>query len=356
MVGGVSTSFMPPNSRTTVGRTFLVALILLGIFAFVQILATAWHYLPLLRARLTAASVEEPPAPPASPAAAPAQEPGVSPGASPPNPAYVARAAQFVAEADKNYRVGDFEASLRLLQQAVVILPTDPSIQFRLGQIFEALDDKAQAFSAYERSVAVPGLPKEIQRQAEQKMVLLAQVMGEVPEQVPLTSQGASLPAGSEAHAGEAMRDTVGLRPGSSLGIVEAHIQDGHPGIKNLRVAVKSRPNLKIDPTQMNVHVYFYEKEETGEIVAAEAKSSSQWISPPVDWKDGEPEILNMEYPTPDGGQPGNSAEFGALGRTYYGYIIGVYYKGELQDSRADPGPLEAKFPLPLTLERNSTR
>lgn len=268
-----------------------------------------------------------------------------------PDPALIARAAQVVAEADRNFRVGDFESTLRSLKQAEAILPADPAIQFRIGQVYEALDDKTQAFVAFERSIAVPGLPVDIRRQAEQKMALLAQVLGGMPgEAVP---QGAS-PATTGTSPGEPVRDAVGLQPGSVLGVVDARLQDSQPGGKTLRIAVKSKPETMIDPQLMNVHVFFYEQEESGEVVVTEAKSTTQWISPPVDWADGEPELLDVEYPLPDGGLPGNSAEFGAINRKFYGYVVGVYYNGELQDSRAAPGRLDTLYPLPLQLKTSA--
>jgi hypothetical protein len=35
---------------------------------------------------------------------------------------------------------------------------------------------------------------------------------------------------------------------------------------------------------------------------------------------------------------------------TFYGYVIGIYYNGELQDSRAVPVKLVRDFPPPLFL------
>lgn len=328
----------------------MVSMILLGLFGFVQLIAVARHYVPLLRAQYVEAREREQEAGTIAENSRPAGTPTqMAQTAEAPSPALVAQAAQLVAEADRHYRVGDFEAALRALLQAGKMLPSDAAIQFRFGQVYEALNDKPQAFASYERSIAVPGLPPEIRRQAEQKMALLAQSMGDAPPSTFGTSP--ANPSVGGADGGQAVRDSIGLQPGSALGIVETRLQDSQPGAKILRIAVKSRPGSAIDPQKMNVHVFFYETDESGEIVSTEAKSTTQWISPPVDWKDEEPELLDVEYPMPDGGLPGNSAEFGALGRKFYGYMVGVYYNGELQDSRADPGRLDTLNPLPLILE-----
>ncbi len=346
----VSTSVTPPIPRQPIGRTFLVAVILLGLFGLVQLMAVARHYLPLLRTQLVEVQERQ---------AEPSTEPlraEIPIAQASPEPALIARAAQIVSEADRDFRVGDFESTLRSLKQAEQILPADPAIQFRIGQVYEALDDKALAFVAFERSIAVPGLPVDIRRQAEQKMALLAQVLGGMPGESTSAGAGLGTSGTSQGSPGEPVRDAVGLQPGSVLGVVDARLQDSQPGGKTLRIAVKSKPDTAIDPQLMNVHVFFYEQEETGEVVVTEAKSTTQWISPPVDWADSEPELLDVEYPLPDGGLPGNSAEFGALNRKYYGYVVGVYYNGELQDSRAAPGRLDTLYPLPLQLKTSSNQ
>jgi len=324
---------------------------LLGIFALVQIVAVGWRFLPNLRtAVLESAERNE-----AAEAARADATPGrtgtqTPPPAATPDPALVARAAQLVGEADRNFRVGDFESALRLLQQAEQILPADPAIQFRIGQAYEALDDKAQAFVAYERSSKVPGLPPEVRRQAEQKMALLGQDLS-APATAP--SPGRPLNSATEPSpgiaSGQAVVDDVGLQPGAMLGIVDTRLKDSQQGAKTLRIALKARPGKKIEARSMNVFVYFYEKDENGDVVMTAAKPTTQWISPPIDWADGEPELLDVEYPLPDGGLPGNSTEMGSPGRTFYGYMVGVYYKNELQDARADPGSLDSQFPLPLS-------
>lgn len=327
---------------------------LLGLFALLQLGAVALHYYPRLRAQVfesgeqRAQDIESEPSAGRGDAATPELS---APAAAAPDAATIAQAAQLVAEADRNYRIGDFEASLRGLQKAEALLPVDPAIQFRLGQVFEALDDKASAFVAFERSIAVPGLPEEVRRQAEQKMTLLAQILGESSgTQGPATGRpGVMQP---REGTGQPVRDEIGLQPGSVLGIVDTRLRDSQPGAKTLRIAIKSRPGASVDTSGMNVHVYFYEQDEAGEVVVTMAEPATQWISPPVDWRDGEPELLDVEYPLPDGGLPGSSAARGELGRKFYGYVVGVYYNGELQDSRADPGRLDSMFPLALDLNK----
>jgi hypothetical protein len=65
-----------------------------------------------------------------------------------------------------------------------------------------------------------------------------------------------------------------------------------------------------------------------------------------VNWNDSDIEILEVDYaastPNPKQKHPEN--------RKYFGYIVRVYYKNELQDMRADPLKLLKQYPPPLTL------
>lgn len=323
-------------------------MIILGVFALVQAGAVAIHFLPALRAQIIAtqmAAVQE-----RDVEVVEVTEAAIQPAAkvaATPNPAVVAQASQLVSGADRGYRVGDFQSALGLLQQAEALLPDDPSIQFRLGQVYESLNSKAEAFIAFERSIKVPGLPPEIRRQAEQKMAFLSESIS--AGQQDMAASGTT-PGTTGTMGGGPVRDTSGLQPGATLGIVDTKIRDSQPGAKSLRIALKSRPDTKIDARQMNVHVFFYERDSQGDIMVTEATPSTQWISPPIDWAEDEPELLDVEYPLPDGGLPGSSAEMGSPGRTYHGYMVGVYYNGELQDAVAEPRDLERQFPLELYL------
>jgi hypothetical protein len=57
-------------------------------------------------------------------------------------------------------------------------------------------------------------------------------------------------------------------------------------------------------------------------------------MSPPVDWTD--PELVEVRY-IPESLDP--SVKFS-------GYVVEVYYNGDLQDYRAEPSRLTKLFPL----------
>jgi hypothetical protein len=326
--------------RQPIGTTFVVAISLLGAVALIQLLAVAWHYIPLVRQQIAKTSESQ-----ATPPQA-AQTPGQQTQQPSLPPAEMRKVQQLIADADRNSRVGDFEAAMNSLKELEKLLPGDPSVLLRKALVFERLEQPADAALLLEEILKYPGLPQEIHSQAQTKLDQLAQVLAsrESP------SGDAAAPSIPQA-AGADIRDDIGLQPGASLGVVDARLRDAKPGIKSLRLAVKSRPGSTINVQDVKIHVYFYEQNEEEDVVLTESKVVPQWLSPPVDWTSNEPELLEVQYTLPDSGLPGSAAANGAPGRKYFGYIVGVFYNNELQDFRSDPASLSKDFPLQLYLK-----
>jgi hypothetical protein len=325
------------------GKTFVVSISLLGVLAIAQLLAVAWHYIPLLREQVGPTVERKEASREAAPA--PSQQTQQQP---PPVPSAEMRKAQkLLADADRSSRVGDFDAALTTLEELEKLLPGDPSVLMRKALVLERLEQPAEAVVVLEEVLKYPGLPADARSQAQAKRDQLAQSLastGSGPRDVAPALPGT---------VGADIRDEVGLQPGASLGIVDARLRDGKPGTKALRLAVKSRPGTTINVQDVKIHVYFYEQTEDGETVLTESKVVSQWLSPPVDWAANEPELLEVQYTLPDSELPGSAAANGAPGRKYFGYIVGVYYNNELQDFRADPASLAKDFPLQLYLKES---
>ena len=125
------------------------------------------------------------------------------------------------------------------------------------------------------------------------------------------------------------------LPGGTALGIVSAKLDGAEGGVRKLLITIKANPKIPIDVPQVKVQVYFYDN-DGGEIIPSKAQVTSTWTSPPVDWKDGEPELLEVRY-LPDSAD--SEIKFA-------GYVVAIYYKGDLQDYRADPSRLTKQFPL----------
>ena len=152
-----------------------------------------------------------------------------------------------------------------------------------------------------------------------------------------------------------AVKETMGATSGGAPEIAKGKVmaigstaimEDQDPAAAKkfaLTVPVRARTNDPVAVRDMKVYVLFYERANGKDIVRTIANVSNRWTSQPVDWKDGDTETLEVTYELP--GQQARTEH-----REYYGYIVRLYYRGELQDTKAEPASLNQKFPPPYTL------
>jgi hypothetical protein len=120
---------------------------------------------------------------------------------------------------------------------------------------------------------------------------------------------------------------------GAAIEILTADLKGADDGSKTLQLAIKSRSHDLIDVPQVKVQVYFYD-EQNGEIFPSKAQVTSRWLSAPVNWEGGKPELLEVRYLS-DTADPDVH---------FSGYVVAIYYKGDLQDCRANPPKLQKLF------------
>lgn len=118
-----------------------------------------------------------------------------------------------------------------------------------------------------------------------------------------------------------------------------------------LRVPLKARPRTRVEVRDVVIQVLFYDFVEGKDIVQTNANVNSRWASTPPDWSDGDTEVLEVEYQQPKSAAADGRHE----NRKYFGYIVRLYYKDDLQDSRAQPARLGAQFPAPTTLPKETS-
>ena len=215
---------------------------------------------------------------------------------------------RMVEDSDRSYRIGDYDVGLAKIQEAYKLLPDDPGIMLRIGRLLEKKGDKLAAAQTYTKVLEIADLSTEIRDQTRGKLGML-----NLQEETTL----------------------------ASLKIIETHLSDLPKGAKTLRISTKPRSDQKIDPRKMQLHVFIYERERNGQIQLTKSQVVTEWISPPIDWSNNEPERLNAIY------KPVANSK-----SSYAGYVTGVYYEGILQDLRADPEALAGEHPLPLSLAR----
>lgn len=328
--------------------TFAIALWILGGIAALQILGAAWVVIPATIVRVATPSpmeMDEPSPPP--PAVATPAESLAAPEAAPEeiSPARMQEAMAFVNQAESAYRVGDWEGVLTNVNAAEAILGNNPRLQLQRAFALARLGREMESSEILARTLSRPDLDPQTRQEAQQLYSWIRQTIENMEASgIPLNRAAPqALPAlpTDAGFAGPILED-IGLQPGATLGIVEAREIKGDEGNKTLRVAIKSRPNVDLQSADVKVSVRFFERGPEGEIVLTDSPVRSEWISPPVDWADNEPEILDVIYPLP--ASVGSTNEF-------HGYTVAVYFRDELQDTRAVPGGLDQLFPPELFLE-----
>ena len=114
--------------------------------------------------------------------------------------------------------------------------------------------------------------------------------------------------------------------------------EEGAGPEKLFSVAIQAKPGFLPEANDLRVMTYIYEQRGDGEIVLSNARVIPNWLTPPIDWKSAEGELLQLKYPGP---KSEDNAKF-------YGYVIGIYHKGKLQDFRTQPAAFIGKVHLPV--------
>jgi len=105
-----------------------------------------------------------------------------------------------------------------------------------------------------------------------------------------------------------------------------------------LKVGVRQRPGTP-DGHAVKIMVSFYDLTKGNKMMPTNAQVGYQWLTSASDWKYGAPRFLEATYVRPKISMPSSD------GRRYGGFIVRVYFDGQLQDSRASPTDLLTIFP-----------
>ncbi len=313
-------------------RTFHAAVVVLSLVAVVQAIASALALLP----RIDFDKVGRPAS--AAPSAAPvAAAPAVD------DPALLTQANALLDEGRRFRDEGNLRGAIQAVAEADRLVPNKPGILLQLASYHAMNGQDAEAADILQRIVALPptGEPEDARfvAQAQSGLSQLA-AAGVKPRASSADASAAGAPAA--VRTSEDMRDDVGIPIGSVMGIVEARLLDGAPGQRNLRVSMKGASSEQIDPSKVHATVDFYEQDDNAQILHNDMPRPSEWLSSPVDWAEGDPEIFQVKYRMP-------LEDRGDLPPLqYYGYVVAIYYNGELQDQRANPPSLLNQYAPPL--------
>src|SRR6266480_4135377 len=202
----------------------------------------------------------------------------------------------------------------QLLQEREKRYVSAPSI----AAIYVALGDKDEAFHWLERAYA------------EHSGVL--QWIAFLPEFRPLHS---------DARFPQLLR-RIGVSNNSILSIAETTLSETtDPNAQNhfiLKVGVKPRPGTQ-NGHIVRISVSFYDLTKDNKMKPTNAKVGYNWLTPARDWTKATPKFLTATYVRPKSQLPSSDE------RRYGGFIVRVYFDGQLQDSRASPSNLLTLFP-----------
>jgi TolB-like protein len=136
----------------------------------------------------------------------------------------------------------------------------------------------------------------------------------------------------------------IGVAHGSVLAITEATVvETKDPNAQahfTLKVGVKPRPGTP-NGHVVRLSVSFYDRTKDNKMKLTDARVGYDWITAERDWTDATPKFLGATYVRPKTQAPSPD------GRQYGGFIVRVYFDGQLQDVRATPPELLTLFPAP---------
>ena len=348
------------------GRTFSIAMSLLGIVAFAQIGVISWR---LFSIQPTGSALAGSPAqsgavhgiskPKHSPFQAPAEVAKTEDStqaadaeklllASLPRPTPIpvrrlvtpeSRVGDLVNLARTLRDRGDTGTALTRLREAQVISPRNMQIISEMAITYEKMGLTDKAIEQWRRIYEAGEKAGIYFAAAEGKLRAL-----QLPEEEPAATPAAVVSGGLPAN--DASRPIL-----LSLGEVGTVDDTGNSQALRrlkLRVPIVAQPGSQVDVHDVVIQVYFYDQLADGSVVETNANVSSAWASAPVDWSTADPEVLEVEYaqPEPDPKNPRTRER-----RNYFGYAVRVYYKSELHATRGEPAKLLNQFPPPTILQ-----
>ena len=110
----------------------------------------------------------------------------------------------------------------------------------------------------------------------------------------------------------------------------------GRNGQKNVAVKIGVAPRPKIPKGEVEIRVSFFDLTPSNEMRPTEAEVNYEWLTPVRDWTDPSPKYLVATY---EGAGPSRKS---ADRVRYGGFVVRVYFDGQLQAERSEPKGLVA--------------
>jgi hypothetical protein len=239
--------------------------------------------------------------------------------------------AELVDLAKQVRSLGDMQGALEVLKRAELQFPATPEIIAEMAQCYEQMGLTDKAVSQWKQLAAMDASHSG--------------GYGDLAKRK-LNIDGAS-PAGAAAPVFTGSFGSKALSLGACKATRDPSAVNGEKVV--LRIPILSQGNAAIDPSQVDIDVYFFDRvngEKIAQTIADEPLSS--WGAPPVDWSGIGEEPLDVTYFLP-ALTPGEITAHGR--RAYHGYVVRLYYQHKLQDVAAEPRDLlDFGSPAPQTV------
>ncbi|MCF6311816.1 MAG: hypothetical protein L3J39_05125 [Verrucomicrobiales bacterium] len=216
---------------------------------------------------------------------------------------------------------GDMNAALRTFQAAEAKLPDHPRILSEIAGTYSQLGLGDKALSYWEKVFSLG-------EQRAGAYFDMADMVLKGKQMEPVANQDSVLSIGKIAEI-EDKSVTAGERI-------------------TLRVEIKAKAGVHPAGGDMALLVYFYDLVDGKSFLPSTADTSESYISAPYDWVNGESEQIEVTYYQPVFTRE-QKRDLGE--RVYYGYIVELYYRDELQDVVAAPRKLMGLNPSAPPIE-----
>ncbi|MDH4451705.1 MAG: hypothetical protein QE570_00815 [Verrucomicrobiota bacterium] len=252
--------------------------------------------------------------PPSTPAPAPAFKP---------DPAtQLLKDVNYVVTTAKEIRgMSDMQGALEMLKRADELTPDHPAIIAEIAQTYEQMGVATKATDSWRR-IQLLG-----ETNAGSFYQLASRRLGAGPAAMsaPLAVPGAN-----------GLEGEKNLRLGACQVARDFSVNNGER--YTVRVPISRAGSQPVDGKAVNLEVFFFDRVNGAQVAQSIAPEPVEtWQSAPVDWSGSGEETLDVVYHLP----ALSAAEIQQHGRrSYYGYMLRLYYNNKLQDVAAEPRDL----------------
>jgi len=218
---------------------------------------------------------------------------------------------------------GDFVMAEAVLQKALELKPDDLLTLTNLAFLEQAKGDNQAAVEAWKKIItSSPENDKTVRLAKERAMLLEENIRLEAEAK---RREKALLASGRRKIFLDGVKFTPETLPQNPPEVQADFILKLDPKTENF------------DASKLRIQVFVYTQAPAGQLEPA--KIDATFLNSSPDWKTDNGETLRVKYSKYL--QPPETPE----DRNYYGYMMRLYYDGELQDQRAEPSKLLELFP-----------